>query len=144
MTYCHSSPYEGHMCISKSDAKILQVVLYWPTIFRDMHIFTIKCDRCQRTGKISQRDKIPQKPILEVEIFDVWGINFMGQFPSSNGNKYILVIMEYVSKWIKIISSPINGAQVVTKMLKNVIFPRFGTSRLVVSDGGSHFISKFF
>lgn len=82
-------------------------------------------------------DKMPQKPIMEVEIFDVWGIDFMGLFPSLNGNKYILVVVvvDYMFKWIEVIASPTNDAQVITKMLKNVIFERFGTYRLVISDG---------
>ena len=54
------------------------------------------CDRCQRTGNIS--NEIPLNSILEVELFDVWGINFMGPFPSSCGNKYILLAVDYVSK----------------------------------------------
>ena len=42
--------------------------------------------------------------ILEVEIFDVWGINFMGPFPSSNGNQYILMGVDYVSMWVKAVA----------------------------------------
>jgi hypothetical protein len=85
---------------------------------------------------------MPQKGVLEVEIFDVWGIDFMGPFPSSFGNKYILVAVDYVSKWIEAIASPTNDTRVVTRLFKNIIFPRFGVPRIVVSDGGSHFISK--
>lgn len=59
---------------------------------------------------------MPLNNILEVEVFDVWGINFMGTFPSSIGNKYILVAVDYVSKWIEAITSPINDARVVIKM----------------------------
>lgn len=88
------------MSIYKTSAKIFQVGIYWPTSFRDVHIFTMECDRCQRTINISMRDEMPQKPILEVEIFDVWGINFMGPFPSSNEKKFILVGENYVFKWI--------------------------------------------
>jgi transposase InsO family protein len=87
---------------------------------------------------------MPQKGILEVEIFDVWGIDFMGPFPSSGGNKYILVVVDYVSKWTEVVVSPTNDTQVVIKMFKNIIFPRFDTPRLVISDGGSHFISRIF
>jgi transposase InsO family protein len=87
---------------------------------------------------------MPQKGILEVEIFDVWGIDFMGPFPPSFGNKYILVAVDYVSKWIEAIASPTNDTRVVTRLFKNIIFPRFGVPRIVVSDGGSHFISRIF
>ena len=87
---------------------------------------------------------MPQKGILEVEIFDVWGIDFMGPFPSSFGNNYILVAVDYVSKWVEVVASPTNDAQVVIRLFKNIIFPRFGVPRLVISDGGSHFISKIF
>ena len=81
---------------------------------------------------------------MEVEIFDVWGIDFMGPFPSSFGNNYIFVAVDYVSKWIEVVASPTNDTRVVIKLLKNVIFPRFGVPRLVISDRGSHFISKIF
>ena len=87
---------------------------------------------------------MPQKFILEVEVFDVWGIDFMGPFPTSMGNKYILIAVDYVSKWIEAIASPTCDTKVVVKMFKNIIFPRFGVPRLVISDGGSHFISKIF
>ncbi|PNX55144.1 retroelement pol polyprotein-like, partial [Trifolium pratense] len=68
---------------------------------------------------------MPLKNILEVEIFNVWGIDFMGPFPSSCGNKYILVAVDYESKCIEAIASPTNDARVVTKMFKTIIFPRF-------------------
>ncbi|XP_013607944.1 PREDICTED: uncharacterized protein LOC106314650 [Brassica oleracea var. oleracea] len=66
----------------------------------------------------------------------------MGPFPSSFGNKYILVAVDYVFKWVEAIASPTNDARVVTKMFKSIIFPRFGVPRVVISDGGSHFINK--
>ncbi|XP_056843381.1 uncharacterized protein LOC130495849 [Raphanus sativus] len=103
-----------------------------------------KCDSCQRRGNISRRSEMPQNPILEVEVFDVWGIDFMGPFPSSYGNKYILVAVDYVSKWVEAVASPTNDSRVVVKMFKSIIFPRFGVPRVVISDGGSHFINKLF
>lgn len=84
------------------------------------------------------------KNIQEVEIFVVWGIDFMGPFPTSMGNKYILVAFDYVSKWIEVTASPTNDKRLVIRMLKNYIFPRFGTPLLVISDRGSHFISRLF
>ena len=66
----------------------------------------------------------------------------MGLFPSSLGYKYILVMVDYVSKWVEAMPTLTNDAWVVKKMLKKVIFPRFGTPRALISDGGSHFCNN--
>ncbi|XP_048623896.1 uncharacterized protein LOC125592620 [Brassica napus] len=68
----------------------------------------------------------------------------MGLFPPSYKNLYIMVAVDYVSKWVEAIASPTNDARVVTKMFKSIIFPRFGVPRVVISDGGTYFINKVF
>nr|GEY05299.1 reverse transcriptase domain-containing protein [Tanacetum cinerariifolium] len=91
------------------------------------------------TGKISQRDEMPQNSIQLCEIFDVWGIDFIGPFPSSKGNKYILVTVDYLSKWVEAKSLPINDARVVVKFLKS-LFSQFETPKAIISDiDGSNF-----
>jgi len=81
---------------------------------------------------------MPQKFILELEVFDCWGIDF----PPSNKNLYILVVVDYVSKWVEAIANPKNDSAVVMKLFKSIIFPCFGVPRIVISDGGKHFINK--
>ncbi|GJW06841.1 reverse transcriptase domain-containing protein, partial [Tanacetum coccineum] len=82
-------------------------------------------------GKISQRDEMPQNSIQVCEIFDMWGIDFMGPFPSSRGNKYILVAVDYLSKWVEAKALPTNDARVVCKFLKS-LFARFGAPRAII------------
>nr|GEU36568.1 reverse transcriptase domain-containing protein [Tanacetum cinerariifolium] len=94
-------------------------------------------------GKISQRDEMPQNAIQVCEIFDVWGIDFMGPFSSSRGNKYILVAVDYLSKWVEAKAIPTNDARVVVKFLK-YLFARFGTPRAIISDRGTHFCNDQF
>jgi hypothetical protein len=81
---------------------------------------------------------------LQVELFDVWGIDFMGPFPKSRDAKFILVAMDYVSKWVEALPYRIADSKHSKKMFHEVIFPQFGTPRMVISDGGSHFIDKTF
>nr|XP_016439194.1 PREDICTED: uncharacterized protein K02A2.6-like [Nicotiana tabacum] len=79
---------------------------------------------------------------MEVEIFVVWGTDFMSSFPSSSGCKYILVVVDYVSKWVETIALPTNDAKVEVKFVKKHIFIRFRTPKVMISDGGTHFCNK--
>ncbi|KAG7528251.1 Reverse transcriptase domain [Arabidopsis suecica] len=145
LEHCHGSAYGGHFATFKTVQKVLQAGLWWPSMFKDAHGFIAKCDPYQRMGNITRRNEMPQNPILEVEVFDVWGIDFMGPFnPASYSNKYILVAVDYVSKWVEAIASPTNDHKVVLKLFKSIIFPRFGIPKAEISDGGSHFINKVF
>ena len=87
---------------------------------------------------------MPLNPILVVEIFYVWGIDFIGPFPPSFGHQYILVAVEYVSKWVEAIPYRTNDHKVVIGFLKSNIVSRFGFPRAIISDGGAHFCNKAF
>ncbi|GJZ41269.1 reverse transcriptase domain-containing protein, partial [Tanacetum coccineum] len=82
---CHSGPTGGHYGANFTAKKIFDAGFYWPTIYKDAYEFVKTCDACQKQGKISQRDEMPQNAIQVCEIFDLWGIDFMGPFPSSRG-----------------------------------------------------------
>ena len=91
LAMCHSSTCGGHFVARKTVDKILQSGFYYPTIFKDAHHFYTECLQWQAALNISKRDEMPILPILEVEIFDLWGIDFMGPLPPSNGKEYILI-----------------------------------------------------
>ncbi|GKD70513.1 reverse transcriptase domain-containing protein [Tanacetum coccineum] len=143
LTACHSGPTGGHYGANYTAKKVFDSGFYWPTIYKDAHELVKNCDSCQRQGKISQRDEMPQNSIQVCEIFDVWGIDFMGPFPSSRGNKYILVVIDYLSKRVEAKALPTNDARVVVKFLK-YLFPRFGIPRAIISDRGTHFCNDKF
>ncbi|KAJ9541597.1 hypothetical protein OSB04_028103 [Centaurea solstitialis] len=140
--HCHSGPCGGHFGGNKTAAKVLQSGFFWPTLYHDAQIFVKKCDECQRSGNISQRNEMPLNGILEIELFDVWGIDFMGPFPISNNCAYILVAVDYVSKWVEAMACHTNDARTVVKFLQKQIFTRFGTPRALISDEGTHFINN--
>ena len=103
ISFCHSEACGGHFSSKKTSAKILQCGFYWPRLFKDVYEFCKTCPSCQKLGKITRRNMMPLNPILIIEIFDCWGIDFMGPFPPSFGYLYILVVVDYVSKWIEAI-----------------------------------------
>ncbi|RVW97555.1 Retrovirus-related Pol polyprotein from transposon 17.6 [Vitis vinifera] len=126
LSHCHENACGGHFASQKTAMKVLQSGFTWPSLFKDAHIMCRNCDRCQRLGKLTKRNQMPMNPILIVELFDVWGIDFMGPFPMSFGNSYILVGVDYVSKWVEAIPCKQNDHRVVLKFLKENIFSRFG------------------
>nr|GEV86013.1 reverse transcriptase domain-containing protein [Tanacetum cinerariifolium] len=135
---CHYGPTGGHHGPNYTTKKVFDSGFYWPIIYRDAQDLVKTCNVCQRQGNISQRDELPQNCIQDCEIFDVWGIDFMGPFPSSRGNKYILVAVDYLSKWVEAKALPTNDARFVCKILKNV-FAKFRTPRAIISHRGTHF-----
>ena len=87
---------------------------------------------------------MPLQGILVVQIFDLWGIDFMGPFPPSFGNLYILLDVDYVSKWVETIACPRNDANIVVGFIQRNILSIYGTPRTIISDEGSHFANKLF
>ncbi|GJZ03288.1 reverse transcriptase domain-containing protein [Tanacetum coccineum] len=142
-TACHEGPTGGHHSANITARKVFDAGFFWPTIYKDAYELIKSCDACQRQGKISQRDEMPQNAIQVCKNFDVWGIDFMGPFPSSRGNKYILVSVDYLSKWVEAKALPTNDARVVVKFLKS-LFSRFGAPRAIISDRGTHFCNDKF
>jgi len=80
--------------------------------------------------------------MLFCEIFDVWGIDFMGPFPMSCGYSYILLAVDYMSRWVEAIPTRKNDAQTIIKFLKSNIFCRYGVPRALISDQGTHFCNR--
>ena len=101
LNHCHTLSCGGHFGGQRTAAKVLQSGFYWPILCKDAHHFVSTYDKCQRTGSISKQDEPPMRTIPEVELFNLWGMDFMGPFPSSFSNLYILLAVDYVSKWVK-------------------------------------------
>ena len=81
---------------------------------------------------------------LKIDLFDVWGIDYMGPFPKSKNYEYILVAVDYVSKWVEAMPCKATDAKNSKKMFEETIFPRFRVPRMVISDGETHFTNKNF
>ncbi|GKA61694.1 reverse transcriptase domain-containing protein [Tanacetum coccineum] len=138
---CHHGPTGGHYGPNTTAKKVLDAGFYWPTIIKEAHTQVRLCEACQKTENISKRDEMPLNSIQVCEIFDIWGIDFMGPFPKSYKFEYILVAVDYVSKWAEAQALPTNDARVVITFLKK-LFCRFGMPKALISDRGTHFCNK--
>ncbi|GJX98688.1 reverse transcriptase domain-containing protein [Tanacetum coccineum] len=116
LAHCHSGPTCGHHSANITAKKVYESGFYCPSVFKDANEYVRRCGACQRSGNISSRNEMPQNNIQVCEVFDVWGLDFMGPFPQSRGNKYILVAVDYVSKWVEARALPTNDARVVVSL----------------------------
>jgi hypothetical protein len=98
---CHSSEYGGHYGNFRTQENVWASGFYWPEMHEDAKRFVATCSECQRSGNISQMNAMPPNYNLQVDLFDVWGIDFMGPFVNSNGYEHILVVVDYVSNGMK-------------------------------------------
>ncbi|GJR05637.1 reverse transcriptase domain-containing protein [Tanacetum coccineum] len=137
LAHCHSRPTRGHHSALITGRKVYESGFFWPSIFRDAKDYVGKWDACQKSGNISSQNEMPQNNIQVCDVFDVWGLEFMGPFPDSRGNKYILVAVDYMSKWVEAQALPTNDARVVVKILKG-LFARFGVPKALIKDRGTH------
>ncbi|CAN6695209.1 unnamed protein product [Malus baccata var. baccata] len=142
LRFCHTYACGGHFGTQRTTLKVLECGFYWPTLFKDSRTYCLTCDRCQRMGNIGTKDQMPQQPLSFVEIFDVWGIDFIGHFPPSYGFTYILLVVDYVSKWVEAKATRTNDSKIVADFVKTNIFARFGMPTVLISDGGSHFCNR--
>ncbi|GJV54611.1 reverse transcriptase domain-containing protein [Tanacetum coccineum] len=115
---CHERPTGGHHSANITARKVFDAGFFWPTIYKDAYELIKSCDACQRQGKISHRDEMPQNAIQ-------------------------VLAVDYLSKWVKAKTLPTNDARVVVKFLKS-LFSRFGTPRAIISDRETHFCNDKF
>jgi hypothetical protein len=113
-------------------------------MYEDMRYFIRRCGLCQRHRNIKSRDAIALTNNLQNEFFDVWGIDYIRPFSKSKNYEYILVVVDYVSKWVEAMPCRVADAKNSKKIFEEIIFPHFGVPRMVISDGVTHFIDKNF
>lgn len=85
---------------------------------------------------------MPQHLVLEIDVFDTWGVAYMGPFPCFNFNCFILVVVDYLKMGRSHAFTA--DANTMIKIFKSIIFSWFGVSRCVISDAGNHFAERQF
>jgi hypothetical protein len=121
---CHSAEYDGHYSHFRTQEQVLSSGFYWPEMHEDTERYVASCPECQRTGNLSQRNSMPLRYNLQIDLFDVWEIG--------------------LSKWVDAMLCRKASTVESIAMIKSMIFPRFGTLRILISDGGTHFTRNNF
>ena len=96
-------------------------------------------------GQLNERDHMPHQPILPLESFKKWGLDFVGPFKppaTQTDNKYILVGTDYCTKWVEAKALHDNTVASTTKFICEHLWCRFGCPIELVSDQGGHFINN--
>ena len=141
----HQGITGGHEAAEITKRKILQAGLWWPTMSKDAHFFTKNCDLCQRLGQPTDTDRMPIYLVIPLQPFAKWGLDFIGPIkPKSQSThcEYILVAIDYFTKWAEAKALRNNTAAEVAKFLYENIMTRFGCPVELVSDQGTHFLNQ--
>jgi hypothetical protein len=112
-------------------------------MYKDVHDYCISCDSCQQIGRLTTQSLAKLVTSLPNEPFMKWGLDFVGPILVRRyiGNKYILVTIDYATKWVETKALKTNIATVTTKCMYKCILTRLGCPLIIVTDQGVHFIN---
>ena len=120
--------------------KILHAGYFWPSLFNDCITAIQKCHACQTYNHKIRSHLAPLHLVVSVGPFAKWGIDFMTCHPhSAGGHGYIIVAVDYFTKWAEAMSTFDNTGNTATLFLFNHVIARFGVPQAIVTDHGSHF-----
>jgi hypothetical protein len=137
---CHLGACGGHLFRMATTQKILRAGYFWPSIFKDCIEAVKKCPPCQIFTKKTRTHPMALHPIITIGPFAKWGIDFMQCKPTSaGGHGYIIVAIEYFTKWAEAMPTFLNDGCTAALFLFNHIITHFGVPRAIFTDHGAHF-----
>lgn len=137
MHMMHDHELSGHFGIDATYRKIKEKY-YWKGMFKDIEVYVKSCDRCQRRGKPQGKHELHS--IKAEEPFSQIGIDVVGPLPiTEKGNKYIVVAMDYFTKWPEAKAIKRANAAEISKFIYEEIICRHGCPRKILTDNGTEF-----
>jgi hypothetical protein len=136
----HSGACGGHMSGYATSQNILRAGYFWPSLFNDYIIVVQKCHACQTYNNKIRSHPAPLHPMVFVGPFTKCSIDFMTCHPhSAGGHGYIIVAVDYFTKWVEAMPTFDNTGKTATLFIFNHVIACFGVPQAIVTDHGSHF-----
>ena len=144
LKYCHDVRASGHLGVKKTLGRVRQR-FYWPGLQSDVRTYITGCQAClKRKAPIPGR-KAPMQVCESGYPMERIALDILGELPQTeNGNRYIVVIADYYTKWTESFPMPNMEARTVVKILVEAVITRFGVPRIIHSDQGKQFESELF
>ena len=140
MNDCHSGACGGHLSGLATTQKILRAGYFWPSIFKNYITVVKRCHPCQIFSRKMHVYLAPLHPVVSISPFAKWGIDFtMCNPPFVVGHHYIIVVVDYFTKWAEVMPTYSNDAKTVALFLFNHIIAQFGIPKSIVTNHGTHF-----
>ena len=144
LKYCHDLKTAGHLGGKKTLSKIRQM-FYWPGLQSDVRSYIAGCETCTKRKEPNPTKRAPMQIVRSGYPMERLAIDILGELPlTHNGNKYILVISDYFTKWTEALPMPNMEACTVAKILVENVLCRFGIPQKIHSDQGRQFESNLF
>ena len=142
MKLAHDRPTGGHLGRKKTQDRILQH-FYWPNVFKEVAEYCKSCDRCQKTARVKASERAPLMPLPIIEEpFQRIAMDIVGPLQRTTaGNKYILVICDYATRYPEAFPLKSIDAQHVAERLWE-LFSRMGVPAEILTDQGTNFMSR--
>ena len=144
LKYSHDIKASRHLGIKKTLSKIRQNY-YWPGLQNDVKAYMGGCDICARRKEPLKTKKAPMEIVKSGFPMERIAIDILGELPiTERGNRYILVVGDYFTKWTECYVMPNMEASTVASILVEQVVSRFGIPYFIHSDQGRQFESKLF
>ncbi|KAL2091743.1 hypothetical protein ACEWY4_011541 [Coilia grayii] len=137
----HDDPLAGHLGRFKTYRRLYSVA-YWPNLSRDVKTYLQNCPTCQMYKPEGRKAGGKLQQTVTTRPWEMLGVDIMGPLPrSSRMNEYLLVFVDYYSRWVELFPLRQATGETISKILVNEVLTRWGTPQYLLSDQGSQFVS---
>ena len=144
LKYCHDDRSSGHLVVKKTLGKMRQKY-YWHGLQNDVRLYIAGCDACCTRKRPLKKKQAPMQIVKSGIPVERLAIDILGELPETEeGNRYILVVSDYLSKWTEVFPMRNMEAETVTRIVVEEVICRFGVPNYIHSDQGKQFESRIF